>query len=313
MFKPSFKQLGVVASIIVLASSALAGTITVPNYSFEGPAVSPTNTFFAQADLDSWQKTPQPVGFDPNTQGNWYAYSGEFLNSPYSGALIDNVDASQGCFLFTYPGSGIFQDYDSIGGTNSSVPTHAFNATFTAGKYYKLTTGFTVSFYQPPPQGASIAMQLYYRDALGKIVVVASTNIINSTNVFNPVLHLYDFSVQTPVVTASNAWAGKKIGIQFIYSSDLAHAGGYFDFDNVRLVETIATQLTNPLRTNGQFTFNIVSEPGLGFQVLTSTNITSAYSNWTVLGTVSNITGTLPIAHVVNTNSPRRFYSVKQL
>ena len=70
----------------------------------------------------------------------------------------------QAVFLQAYPAVGIFQDYNSIGGTNT-VADHAFNATFNPGKTYTLTVGLTGSSDEPLTQGSILQLSLYYRDA----------------------------------------------------------------------------------------------------------------------------------------------------
>jgi hypothetical protein len=46
--------------------------------------------------------------------------------------------------------------------------------------------------------------------------------------------------------------------------------------------------------------------------MLASTNVTLAVSNWTSLGTVTNITGTLPFMDAT-TNPGARFYRARQV
>ena len=83
-------------------------------------------------------------------------------------------------------------------------------------------------------------MSLYYRDASSNMVTVATTTVTNTTNVFVGNSALVDFTVQTPAVTATNAWAGQNIGILFLSTVDTNNAGGIWDMDNVRLVEGIS-------------------------------------------------------------------------
>ena len=77
-----------VALILLAASLSLrAGTVTVPNYSFESPV-----TPFADPRIDSWQQIPEP----PNQT------SGVFLNTPSgSSDHINNCDGNQAAFLFS--------------------------------------------------------------------------------------------------------------------------------------------------------------------------------------------------------------------
>ena len=53
---------------------------------------------------------------------------GTFYNVAYPPTFIDNCDGSQAAFLFALPEVALFQDYNSIGGTNTT-PSHDFDAT----------------------------------------------------------------------------------------------------------------------------------------------------------------------------------------
>jgi len=293
-----------------LCPGTFAGSITVPNSSFETPS-APNVSPYAGPDMDSWQKTAQPYWYNP-TNGPWDQVMGEFFNLPYPGYFIDNVDGYQASFLFALPGAGIFQDYDSIGGTNT-VPTHDFNAIYQPGKTYSMTAGF-IGEGGGMLEGVTEDMVLYFRDGSNNMVPIATYSVTNSTNTFPNRTHLVDFTVATPVVKATDPWAGKHIGIEIVSSVSFAQIGGYWDVDNVRLVETTIPQISSPSHNkNGQFSFNLLSEPGLSFQLLTTTNVSTALTNWSTLATVTNTTGVLPVTDTVNTNSSIRFYTAKQL
>src|SRR5262245_4396155 len=92
----------------------LAGTIHVPNSSFESPA-----TDFATPEIGAWQKAPQPMWYN-DTNFPWAQLTGQFLNTS-NGAPdhIDNVEGHQAAFLFALPGVAVFQDYNTFDGTNS--------------------------------------------------------------------------------------------------------------------------------------------------------------------------------------------------
>lgn len=128
---------------------------------------------------------------------------GTFYNVPYPGEYINNVDGIQAAFLQAYPEVGIFQDYNSIGGTNT-VPDHAFNATFKAGKAYTLTVGLTSSSDEPLTSGSTLQLSLYYRDNASNQVIVASNNVAYDPNVFTNLTQLIDFQVQVPGVKATD-------------------------------------------------------------------------------------------------------------
>jgi hypothetical protein len=118
--------------------------------------------------------------------------------------------------------------------------------------------------------------------------------------------------VKVPGVQASDVWAGKNIGIQLLSLATTNNQGGYWDVDNVRLVETVENELVNPLLTVGHFQTTVQSEPGLSFQILASTNIALAVSNWTSLGNVTNVSGATPF---VDSSTPgsRRYYRARLL
>ena len=277
-----------------------AGTIGIPNGSFESPLVPPVSPY-AVLDIDYWQKSPQPE--DPRT--------GTFNNAPFPASFIDNCDGDQAAFIFAFPDVALFQDYNSIYGTNTA-PSHAFNARFNVNSAYSLTLGVIGGTNTALYEGATLRFSLYYRDASSNIVTVAATTITNSAQLFPTNTHFVDFSVYVPGVQATDSWAGQNIGVQIAstVSSDLA--GGYWDVDNARLTETVLPALTNPRVTNSQFAFTLESQPGLRFELLASTNLASALSNWTSLGTLTNVTGTAPFLDPA-TNLNRRFYRARQL
>jgi hypothetical protein len=86
--------------------------------------------------------------------------------------------------------------------------------------------------------------------------------------------------------------------------------GGYWDLDNVRLVAGPA--LLSPARTNDQFEFTLLGEPGARFEILTTTNPSLPATNWTSLGLVTNLSGTIPFIDT-SANFDQRFYRARQL
>ena len=129
---------------------------------------------------------------------------------------------------------------------------------------------------------------------------------------FNNVTNLIDFRVDAPVVKASDPWAGQHIGIQFLSLYDPLQLGGYWDLDNVRLNSFTPPTLSAPSVSNGQFSFQLQSEPGLRFEILATTNIAAPGTNWTVVGTVTNANGSVPFSDPV-ANASHRFYQARQL
>jgi len=301
------------AALAVWVCPLQAGTISIPNASFESPVV-PTNTTPALSDMDYWQKAPQPVWYDPSSFGGypWDSLTGTFYNlhaSP-TDTFIDNCDGTQATFLFAVPQNAIFQDYNSIYGTNTT-PSHAFNALFKINCAYTLTVG-VIGGGGGMFDGAPLKLSLYYRDAASNMVTVAATTITNSTELFPTNTHFVDFSVQVPGVLPTNAWANQNIGVQIASTVGFDLIGGYWDIDNVRLVETPLPALLGPQVTNSQFSLTLQSQPGLRFEILAHTNLSAPLSNWTSLGTVTNATGTIAFVDAAATLA-RRFYRARQL
>ncbi|MEO6184572.1 MAG: hypothetical protein ABIP71_16005 [Verrucomicrobiota bacterium] len=302
-----------IISICALSSVAATATfslqaksITVPNASFELPL-----TVFADPRVDSWQETPKPAWYDETGGYTWDQLVGVFLNSsPTNADHIDNIDGSQALYLFAVPQAGVFQDYDTVDWAEI-IPTHEFNATFEAGKSYKLTAGF-IGGGGGMTNGVSVEMSLYYRDASSNKVTVVATNIIHSNTVFTNTTHFIDIQLALPLVTANHAWTGKKIGIQFLSTVDPALSGGYWDIDNVRLTAIREPVLRNPVFTNGQFQATLLSEPGLRFDMLRTTNIALASTNWLTIATVTNSTGTTVFTDS-NAGASLNFYRARQL
>ena len=228
-----------------------AGNLYVPNSSFESVA-----TQFADPRIDWWQKAPQPFSFDTNIFGAWDNLAGVFFNSPITNSdHIVNADGSQLGYLFAYPQTAIFQDYNSTDWSSGS-PTHAFNVKFTPGKAYTLSVGITSSSQEPLTEGSTLLLALYYRDASSNMVTVAATTVTYQTNIFNNLTHLIDFQVNVPSVKPGDAWAGQNIGIQIQSTAAPNFVGGVWDLDKVRLTENIgvpnfsfesvATQFADP-------------------------------------------------------------------
>jgi hypothetical protein len=215
-----------------------AQPLSVPNGSFESPVTS-----FVDLRIDNWQKNPKPPGF-PVTDEQWEQSIGLFKNTdPTAADHIDNMDGNQAIFIFNAPGAGVFQDYDSV---DWSGQTHISSATFEPGRAYNLTVGL-IGGGGNMPEGVSILLSLYYRDAQSNIVTIASTTVSHSAATFPNTTHFVDFQVAVPMVKGSDAWAGKHIGISITSIGPPEIPGGYWDIDNVRLAVSSPTlALGNP-------------------------------------------------------------------
>ena len=288
----------------------LVEEIIVPNNSFESPVVPEVNPY-AIPDLNAWEKSASPVWYDPsqNYDTPWADLMGTFYNAP-TNTFIDNCDGVQAAFLFALPGVAIFQDYNSKDDSSTNA-THAFNVAYTVGKAYTLTVGVIGGGGGMPP-GATLQLSLYYRDAFSNQVIVAATTITNSATLFPTTTHLVDFQVQIPNILSTDPWAGQNLGIQLLSTVDFAHAGGYWDVDDVRLTEVVAPQFANPVWTGGNFNLTLQSDPGTHFEILGMPDMTSPPSAWTRLVTFTNTTGAIVFSDPV-TGLDRRFYSAHQL
>ncbi len=198
----------------------------LPNYSFESPDVTFAEPFFAE-----WQKSAQPIWYDPGMFNDfpWFALAGQFDNTTNGAAdHIVNLDGLQGGYMFAVPDLAIFQDYNNTG-TN-------FNSRYEVGKSYSLTVG-VLGGAAGMTTNATLQLSLYYRDNTNGIVTVAATTITNSPVLFPTNTAFVDFQVSLPVVRTNHAWAGKPIGVQIASTTGFGDIAGYWDFDNVRLVE----------------------------------------------------------------------------
>lgn len=301
----------VATGLLVLSGwpgSLRAGTIAVPNASFESPV-----TTYVDTRIDSWQKTPKPSWYVESQPGEWDQLVGLFLNTPPNDPRhIDNCDGTQAIWLFAVPEAGLFQDYDSTDGTNTT-PTHAFDAKFEVGKSYELAVG-VVRGEAPMAEGATLEISLYYRDGASNQLTVAATTITNTSTLFSNITHLVDFRVRVPAVQSGDAWAGQNIGVRLRSTIALEPTqwGGYWDLDNLRLTSLAEPVLRETSFTSGQFGFVLESEPGLRFEILASTNLALPSAGWTSLGTVTNVTGSVPFTDPVVPSLPR-FYQARAL
>jgi hypothetical protein len=210
--------------------------------------------------------------------------------------------------LFAVPEVAIFQDYLSLGGTNST-PTHDFNATFDVGKSYILTVALNGGG-GGMTNGATLEFSFYYLDAASNKVTVAATTVTNTPALFQADRkHFTDFSVQVPTVTGREPWARRRVGVKIASTVSLEMAGGFWDLDNVRLRVIEDPVMLNPQVTSGQFGFTLQSAIGQ-FEVLAGTNLALPSAQWESLGKFTNFTGSLSVTDT-NTTLGQRFYQVR--
>lgn len=222
LFGTSFRSIVVGGLFGAATLSGPAQPLYVPNASFESPA-----TAFVENRLERWQKTPKPFWYDESGGFTWDQLFGVFRNSePGKDDHLGNAEGNQAIYLFAVPEAGIFQD--AVG--NGRI--------FTVGKAYTLTTA-VLGGGGGMTNGASLEMSLYYLDAAGQRVVVGATNIVHDPARFPSRTNFVDIRLHLPTVQPGEVWAGRPIGIRFLSTVDPARAGGYWDLDAVRLVESI--------------------------------------------------------------------------
>jgi hypothetical protein len=284
-----------------------AGTISIPNASFESPVTASVDTR-----IDSWQKTPKPVWWDEAQYGPWDQLVGAFANpAPADSSRIDNCDGNQAIWLFANPQVGLFQDYNSTDWTGS-VPSHAFDVRFEAGKSYQLTVGLLVGTAYHMTEGATLELSLYYLDAASNRVSVAATSVTNDPSVFSNGTHLLDFQVNVPTVKNTDPWTGQHLGVQMLSTIGFGlQAGGYWDLDNIRLTSYREPTLSGAAVTGGHFSFTLESEPGTRFEILGSSDLALPSADWASVGFVTNETGRVAFTDPAPLTS-LRFYRAKQ-
>jgi len=290
-----------------LAMFARAGAIYIPNASFETPVVP--EGYPAIPNLAAWEKSAQPDGYVPTQYWAWAYNMGTFYNDPTQSSFIDDCDGLQAAFMFADPDVAIFQDYDSIDDASTNA-SHAFNAQFNVGRSYKLTVGVIGGGGGMQP-GATLQLSLYYRDTSSNQVIVAAATITNSTALFPTTTHLVDCQVQTPTVQPGDAWAGQHIGVQIASTVGSDLQGGYWDVDNVRLVEA-GPMLSHPVFTGGQFGLTLQSDPGTHFEILGTSDLSLPLSSWTRLVILTNVIGTISFTNPA-AGLNQRFYVAHQL
>ncbi len=198
--------------ILWISAPVMPAPIFIENASFEAPAVDP-NGFGAVPLVEGWTEIDIDTLFSTNT--------GVFANTdPNSFDHIVNAGGNQLAFLGTQTGNALEQDLDTV---------------YKAGCEYKLTVGVSISSRFPPSAVEpvdTLELVLYYRD-VNDIVDVALQTVEATGQSYT---QLQDFSLELPMVQAGDAWAWKNIGIALRAAGQ---PGGFWDLDNVRLVESL--------------------------------------------------------------------------
>jgi hypothetical protein len=288
---------------LTLAVSPLcAGTIPVPNASFETPV-----TTFVNTNIDFWEKVPKPAWYVESGGYTWSQLIGTFKNTAPGSPQddhIDNCEGAQAIWMFVVPEVCLFQDYNSADWSHAS-PIHAFNAKFEVGHAYSLKVG-VIGGGGGMLEGASIELSLYYRNGAQSRITVARTSVINTVETFPSSNHFVDFQVDVPVVKASDPWAGQYIGVQILSTVSAELEGGYWDLDNVRLTSTVTPAL-DCTQSGTDARISWVAGAGHQFQLQFSPDLQS-WSNYDapVSGAGAEVVKLLPTA-----GQPKGFYRLQ--
>ena len=140
-------------------------------------------------------------------------------------------------------------------------------------------------------EDVALSMQLYYENDQMEKVTVAEKLIRHSLDTFPTTTHFVDHTLTTSPILSTDPWVGKPIGIRFTSMVAPELAGGFWDLDNIRLEGMMSTRLEQPVWMAGQFSFTIVSEPGLSVDILQSKSISFPLSQWSLVDTVENESG----------------------
>jgi hypothetical protein len=199
--------------VLWAAMPVMSASIPIENASFEAPLIDPHNAYGAVPDANEWTEIDMdPEGKSRNT--------GVFANTePNSSDHIVNADGSQLAFLGSEKGNALEQD---------------LAAAYRVGCDYQLTVAVGVSMLFPPSAEVpanTLELVLYYRDVNEPVDIVSRTVTAMPWSQL-----LQDFFVYLPTVQSGDTYAGKTIGVA-IRATGMA--GGFWDLDNVRLVESL--------------------------------------------------------------------------
>jgi len=221
--------------VFVVAGPVRSASIPIENASFEAPVVDP-NSFGAVPIVDGWTE------LDLDTLGS--TNTGVFLNTaPDSPDHVANADGDQLAFLGSELGNGFQQELAAV---------------YKPGCDYRLSVGLGVSMRFPPSMVEpvdTIELVLYYLDEAQSVVDIASAT-VEATGLSTT--YLEDFSLYLTSVDSEDAWAGKTIGIAIRATGVV---GGFWDLDNVRLVESVPVSI--PI-ANPSFETPVVDPNGFG-------------------------------------------------
>jgi len=264
--RPSLPALLVLS---LLSSPALPQAITVPNYSFESPALADAPPY-AAPEIDDWQKSPVPAWWTAagNSAEQWTDSAGIFVNVSF--APVAGCDGGQLAFMFSVPGYELYQ---------------TLSDTYQVGYSYQLTVGIQGGGYGMLV-GCPMAIELYYPDASGNRVPVGSTTVLNN-NSTGTLSQLTDYTLAIPAVAASSAWAGQPIGVDLVQTATTAQAGGYWDLDNVRLTANGPLPVTWTGRVSGNWNATEANWQQAGLAATYSDGLPAVFDDTAATGNIT--------------------------
>ncbi|MDX1952992.1 MAG: hypothetical protein SFY81_12490 [Verrucomicrobiota bacterium] len=283
----------------------LREVIELANGSFEQP-----ETAFVDLAIAEWQKPPRPFWYPENSEFAWEQLSGVFVNAdPTNSSHITNIDGKQAAYLFAVSEAGFFQDYYSLGGTNSE-PSHAFNTRFEEGMSYQLSFGI-LGGGGGMTNPASLQVSLYSVDSDTNRVTVVATNIVFTPEKFPTTTAFVNFDLTLRGVNSGDAWIGKYIGVKVLSTVSPEMSGGYWDLDNFRLTSR-REPLLKLVRGTNQLDLQLTSEPGEKFEIIATADLALPVAQWTSLGMITNRTGRVQLTDVQSSSDQTRFYMARR-
>lgn len=194
--------------------------IPVPNFSFESPDLGTSNsgTGFGTG---TWQTTGAA------------GHTGRFKNNGSYGNFMNNTDGDatgevQMAWMNIIAGTSIYQDLSAV---------------YEVARSYELIVGVGARAGQTVGPNTTMALEFYYRDALGNPQVIAETLITHGSL---STTALTDFSLKLGPVLGTDPWMGKNIGIR-MRSLSVASGAGDWTLDNVRLITQVPEPATGVL------------------------------------------------------------------
>jgi hypothetical protein len=150
----------------------------------------------------------------------------------------------------------------------------------------------------------------------GLVLVTGGTGnsgVLSSAELYDPARGMW-----TAAATMHNQ--RQQFPATLLSSGKVLVAGGFFggSLTNAELYTSTASVVVPIILTgatvllNGAFRFDFTNTPGASFTALSTTSLSLPLTNWTVLGSPTNVAlGLFQFTDLQATNSPRRFYGIR--